>query len=206
MNMSTPISGMTSVPIGNSFDKYGSTNRLERVVMSGFLRCFDAALPGDSPRRVIEVGMGEGVIAARVRARYPGASLVGVDLPDGELREQWGGRHLTGVFGDIERLPFPGAAADLVLAIEVLEHVLDPEAAVAELARVASDRVILSVPLEPLWRAGNVLRGRYVSELGNTPGHVQHWGRRSFVRLVSRHLHVLGVFRPLPWTLVVARV
>lgn len=204
--MRAPTSGPTRVPIGNTFDKYGSTHRLERAMMSSFLRSFDATLPSDSPRRVIEVGMGEGVIAARVRKRYPEASFVGVDLPDAALHGQWRRRHLTGVFGDIERLPFSDGAADLVLAIEVLEHVLDPEAAVAELARVATDRVILSVPLEPLWRAGNLLRGRYVSELGNTPGHVQHWGRRSFVRLVSRHLDVLGVFRPLPWTLVVARV
>lgn len=204
--MTPPPSSSPRVPIGNSFDKYGTTHRLERAMMTSFLRSFDSTLPDESPRRVIEVGMGEGVIAARVRARFPDASLVGVDLWDDELHKQWRRRHLTGVFGDIERLPFPDGAADLVLAIEVLEHIPDPEAAVAELARVATDRIILSVPLEPLWRAGNLLRGRYVSELGNTPGHLQHWSRRSFVRLVSRHLDVLGVFRPLPWTLVVAQV
>jgi SAM-dependent methyltransferase len=192
-------------PTGNSFDKYGSTHPVERAVMARFLHRFDAVLPEQPPRRVLEVGMGDGVIAARVRERYPGTSFVGVDLVDPELVEQWRARNLVGVFADAGRLPFPDGAAELVLAIEVLEHVEDPDAAVAELARVGTDRLVLSVPLEPLWRAGNMLRGRYLAERGNTPGHVQHWSRRGFLRLVSRHVEVLGVFRPLPWTLVVAR-
>lgn len=193
------------VPTGNSFDKYGSTHPIERAMMTGFLRRFDAVLPRQAPRRVLEVGMGEGVIAGRVRDRYPGTSFVGVDLPDDGLRVHWRDRALVGVFADVGRLPFPDGAADLVLAIEVLEHVEDPDAAVAELARVGTGHLVLSVPLEPLWRAGNMVRGRYLADRGNTPGHIQHWSRRGFLRLVSRHAEVLGVFRPLPWTLVVAR-
>jgi SAM-dependent methyltransferase len=192
-------------PTGNAFDKYGSTHPVERLMMAGFLRRLDAVLPRRPPGRVLEVGMGEGIIAGRVRARYPVASIVGVDLADDDLADQWRARGLSGVFADISRLPFPDDAADLVLAIEVLEHVEDPDAALAELARVGAGDLVLSVPLEPLWRAGNMLRGRYLADRGNTPGHVQHWSRRGFLRLVSRHLEVLAVFRPLPWTLVLAR-
>jgi 2-polyprenyl-3-methyl-5-hydroxy-6-metoxy-1,4-benzoquinol methylase len=92
-----------------------------------------------------------------------------------------------------------------VLAIEVLEHVDDPEHALAEIARVARGDVVLSVPREPLWRVLNVARGRYVGRLGNTPGHVQHWSSDAFARLVARHLEVTGTWRPLPWTLLRAR-
>lgn len=202
--MTAPGSGRPA-PTGNSFDKYGSTHPVERAMMAGFLRRFDAVLPRQPPRQVLEVGMGEGMIAGRVRQRYPGASFVGVDLPDDGLRAEWRARALAGVFADVGRLPFADGTADLVLAIEVLEHVEDPDAAVAELARVGTGHLVLSVPLEPLWRAGNMVRGRYLAQRGNTPGHIQHWSRRGFLRLVSRHVEVLGVFRPLPWTLVVAR-
>jgi 2-polyprenyl-3-methyl-5-hydroxy-6-metoxy-1,4-benzoquinol methylase len=92
-----------------------------------------------------------------------------------------------------------------VLAIEVLEHVDDPPAALAEIARVARGDVVLSVPREPLWRLLNMTRGRYLGRLGNTPGHIQHWSSASFERLVSRHLEVTGTWRPLPWTLLRAR-
>src|SRR4051794_13155211 len=106
--------------------------------MGGFMASLDAALPDAQPRSILEVGIGEAEVAERVRARFPDARLVGIDLPDAALAAHWEERGITGLFADITQLPFPDGAFDLVLAIEVLEHVPDPEAAVAELARLAS--------------------------------------------------------------------
>ncbi len=47
-------------------------------------------------------------------------------------------------------------------AIETLEHVREPDAALFEMARVASNHLLVSVPREPLWRATNLARGAYV--------------------------------------------
>ena len=69
----------------------------------------------------------------------------------------------------------------MATAIEVLEHVPDPEATVAEMARVARRWLLVSVPREPLWRGLNMARGAYWRALGNTPGHVNHWSKRAFV-------------------------
>ena len=63
-----------------------------------------------------------------------------------------------------------------MLALEVLEHLEDPAAAVAEMRRVSSRAVALTVPLEPFFRGGNLARGRYVERLGSTPGHLNTWG------------------------------
>ena len=95
---------------------------------------------------------------------------------------------------------------DLVLAIEVLEHVPEPERALREIARVCRGQVVLSVPREPIWRIGNMARGRYLRQLGDTPGHVNHWSAGSFRRLVARHFDVEQVRRPLPWTMIRAAV
>ncbi len=83
-----------------------------------------------------------------------------------------------------DALPFADDEFDLAAAIEVLEHVPDPEPTVAEMARVAKRHLLVSVPHEPLWRMLNVARGAYVRDLGNTPGHVNHWSRRGFVRML----------------------
>jgi ubiquinone/menaquinone biosynthesis C-methylase UbiE len=195
----------TVVPTGNTYDKYASTNPIERRLMAGFFDALDDALPGTPPAAVLEVGVGEGEVSGRLRARYPDASFVGVDLPDDDLASEWAGHDFAGLFGDIARLPFPPDTFDLVLAIEVLEHVPDPDAALAEIARVARDRVVLSVPREPIWRAANMARGKYLGALGNTPGHIQHWSKRGFARLVGERFDVLRVRSPLPWTLVSAR-
>lgn len=194
-----------TIPVGNTYDKYASSNPIERRLMAGFLGRLDESLPSRAPGRVLEVGIGEGEIAARVNDRYPDADLVGMDLPDDELAEHWSARSLSGTFGDIAALPFPDRSFDLVLAIEVLEHVPDPDAALAEVARIARGDVILSVPREPLWRVANLARGKYWRDLGNTPGHIQHWGRRGFADCVARHLDIVSVASPPPWTMVTAR-
>jgi hypothetical protein len=58
------------------------------------------------------------------------------------------------------------------------------------------------VPREPIFRGCNLLAGRYVGALGNTPGHLNHWSARGFVRLVSRVAEVREVSNPFPWTTV----
>ncbi|WP_207642472.1 hypothetical protein, partial [Desulfosporosinus sp. I2] len=68
------------------------------------------------------------------------------------------------------------------------------------------NHIILSVPREPLWRILNLARGKYIPDLGNTPGHIQHWSKKSFLRLVNRYFDVLEVKSPLPWTMVLCRI
>jgi len=196
----------TGVPTGNTYDKYASSNPVERRLMAGFFAALDACLPARAPGSVLEVGIGEGEVSARVLERYPGATVTGVDLPDPALAAEWRERGVVALFGDIARLPFPSGAFDLVLAIEVLEHVPDPAASLAELARVSRRDLVLSVPREPVWRVANMARGKYLSALGNTPGHVQHWSRRGFSRFVASQLAVTTVRSPFPWTMVAARV
>jgi ubiquinone/menaquinone biosynthesis C-methylase UbiE len=99
-------------------------------------------------------------------------------------------------------LPFEDASFDLVVCCEVLEHLEHPGRGLAEAVRVAKKAVLVSTPREPLWRVLNVARGRYLRDLGNTPGHVQHFGRRSLVRLVESRLRVVETRTPVPWTVV----
>jgi ubiquinone/menaquinone biosynthesis C-methylase UbiE len=196
----------TSIPKGNSYDKYASTNPVEQRLMGGFFACLDELLPVRAPDVVLEVGLGEGEVSERVRRRYPDASIMGIDLPDRELATSWKEKGLIGAFADIAQLPFPDGSFDLVLGIEVLEHVPNPDAALREIARVARGSVLLSVPREPIWRVANMVRGRYLADWGNTPGHIQHWSRRSFSSLVHRHLDLVSVKAPFPWTFTGARV
>jgi len=190
-----------ATPTGNTYDKYGSSHPLEQRMMRGFMRALDEMMAGLTPRRILEIGVGEGHVMARVRERFAGVPLVGLDLPDDDLGADWRKQGLPCMFGDATTLPFPDDSFDLVLAIEVLEHVPAPDNALSELSRVCSGTFVASVPFEPIWRAGNVLRGRYVKGLGNTPGHVNHWTRWGFRNFVESRFHVQQVRSPLPWTM-----
>jgi ubiquinone/menaquinone biosynthesis C-methylase UbiE len=188
-------------PIGNHYDKYASTNRIEQRMMHGFLSALDHMLDGLQPTRVLEVGAGEGEILERLATRFPAASVQGIDLPDDDLAAEWTRRGVTAEFGDATAMRFADAEFDLLLAIEVLEHIARPERALREMARVVNGTVVFSVPFEPVWRAGNMARGRYVRQWGNTPGHVNHWNRWSFAKLVGQYFDVHEVASPMPWTM-----
>jgi 2-polyprenyl-3-methyl-5-hydroxy-6-metoxy-1,4-benzoquinol methylase len=199
-----------SVPTGNTFDKYGSANPVVRRLMGRFEATLAELFAPPAPASVLDVGCGEGVLSERWARALGNGPVVGLDLPDPKLRAEWETRrsaNLRFVEGDLaQRLPFADGEFELAAAIEVLEHVPDPELCVAEMARVASGHLLVSVPHEPLWRALNVARGAYLRELGNTPGHVNHWSRRAFVSLLSRHGTVLETRSPFPWTMLLVAV
>ena len=93
---------------------------------------------------------------------------------------------------------------DLIIALEVLEHLENPELAIKELARVTSKYCLVSCPNEPLWRILNVLRFKYLKNLGNTPGHLHHWSKGKFKKLLSEYFEIKKVVAPLPWIIVLA--
>jgi 2-polyprenyl-3-methyl-5-hydroxy-6-metoxy-1,4-benzoquinol methylase len=199
-----------AVPTGNTYDKYGSTNPVVRRLMGRFEGTLDRLFTQASPRSVLDVGCGEGVLTYHWAEQLGEKPIVGIDLPDPKLQAHWQTRRRENLEFrpmDVEDLRFFGDRAfDLAAAIEVLEHVPDPERTLAEMARVAARHLLVSVPREPMWRTLNVARGAYIRELGNTPGHVNHWSKRTFIRTVSRHGTVVEARSPFPWTMLLVRV
>jgi len=203
------VSGVTlsrdGVVTGNTYDKYGSTNPVVRRLMARFDRDLDELLARAQPASVVDVGCGEGVLVQRWAKRLGAhARIVGLDLEEESIQAGWARHREPNLSYEIMRgaeIPFAANEFDLASAIEVLEHVPDPEATLAEMARCARGHLLASVPREPVWRMLNMARGAYVRELGNTPGHINHFSKRSFARLLARHGDVVELRSPFPWTM-----
>ncbi|MDX6723387.1 MAG: hypothetical protein QOD73_1791 [Solirubrobacteraceae bacterium] len=194
---------------GNTYDKYGSTNPVVRRLMATFGRTLDELFERADPQSLLDVGCGEGVLTEKWARRLGDKRVVGIDLDDPQLHAEWVNRTAPNLEYRVmkaENLPFSDDAFDVATAIEVLEHVPDPEHTVAEMARVAERWLLVSVPREPLWRGLNMARGAYLPQLGNTPGHLNHWSKRSFVSLLSRHGEVVEARSPFPWTMLLVRL
>ncbi|MFZ1995985.1 MAG: class I SAM-dependent methyltransferase [Solirubrobacteraceae bacterium] len=206
------MSSGAAVPTGNTYDKYGSTNPVVRRLMAGFERTLDDLFRIAAPATILDVGCGEGVLTEQWADRIdpaPPTRIVGIDLEDPKLGAEWARRrrpNLTFAAMEVEHLAFADGEFELVAATEVLEHVRQPQLALTEMARVASRYLLVSVPHEPWWRMLNMARGAYLRELGNTPGHLNHWTRRSFVNLLGRYGEVTEIRAPFPWTMLLVRV
>src|SRR3954453_18737991 len=156
---------------GNTYDKYGSTNPFVRRLMARFEGTLDELFTQADPPSLLGVGGGEGVLPHQWAQRLgDDKRVVGIDLDDPALHAEWAKRTAPNLDYRVmkaENLPFADGEFDVATAIEVLEHVPDPEHTVAEMARVAQRWLLVSVPREPLWRGLNMARGAYLRDLGN---------------------------------------
>jgi ubiquinone/menaquinone biosynthesis C-methylase UbiE len=202
-------STVEAIPTGNTYDKYGSTNPVVRRLMANFEGTLAQLFAQAAPESVLDVGCGEGVLTHQWATQLGERRIVGIDLDDEKLKAEWATRQRPNLeYRTLaaEHMPFADGEFDMACAIEVLEHVPDPEHTVAEMARVARRHLLVSVPREPLWRMLNMARGAYIADLGNTPGHVNHWSKRSFVRMLAQHGEVVEKRSPFPWTMLLVRL
>jgi SAM-dependent methyltransferase len=127
-------------------------------------------------QRVLDVGCGVGMYTAAFLRETP--HVFGIEVePQRTLEAQERACGVSQAVG--ERLPFPDGAFDVVFSHEVLEHVDDDRACVAEMVRVArrpepaegraGGQIVVFVPnrLYPFETHGVFWRGRY--RFGNIP-------------------------------------
>jgi 2-polyprenyl-6-hydroxyphenyl methylase/3-demethylubiquinone-9 3-methyltransferase len=84
-------------------------------------------------RRVLDLGCGKGRFAARLKGA--GAEVVGLDLSAAMLAGA-SGLGIGRVRGSARRLPFASGSFDAVVAVEVFEHLAEPDGALGEVLRV----------------------------------------------------------------------
>lgn len=200
----------TVQPAGNFYDKYRSRNPIVQWMMSGFMEAFEQLVEESSAGRALEIGCGEGELSIVMARR--GLEVAGCDIAPEAIAEAR--RRIAAAGAEVElwqqRLEdFQNTekhAAPLVVCCEVLEHLDDPELGLEILSDLARPWLLCSVPREPIWRLLNMARAKYLRDLGNTPGHVNHWSRRGFENFVAKRFDIVHTRTPLPWTMLLCRL
>lgn len=184
--------------------KYQSKNKLKHLALDLF---FKALLGLDVEfSEALDAGCGEGFAAMKLLTKFPDANLVGVDLSaQAALDAKNSVPQMPVLIGDVTKLPFLEKQFDLVMSLEVLEHLPEPELAVEAYRRLSRRYILLSVPNEPIFRTLRMLEGSDLLRWGDHPEHVNHWGYFSFARFLRRNgLKVIARRVPFPFTWVIA--
>ena len=183
--------------------KYRSRNPVQRALIRRFVDRLHGLFVAANPvASVLEVGVGEGFISGFLSERFPAVEFSGADVCEQDLarlREKFPRiqTHCLSIYD----LPGVGREFDLVICAEVLEHLDDPQRGLAAVARVARERVIVTVPHEPWFLLSNLARGKNLGRLGNDPEHLQHFGRRKLRRLLEDQLVIDEIVASYPWLL-----
>lgn len=186
--------------------KHESRNPIQRALIHRFESQAIALVKSIHPRTVLDVGCGEGYVLDALSRGGVMAGLTGLDLSEQAVQDA---RARLGARAEIEcrdarELASDGRQFDLVMMLEVLEHIPDPGQMLPILEALTRRHLLLSVPWEPMFRGLNMARGKHVSDFGNDPEHVNHWGRRGFMRFVEQRFRVLAAPIVAPWTMVLA--
>jgi len=192
-------------PETTNHEKFQTGNPVVRKLIDDFFNKIRSRVAAAHANHLLDAGCGEGMTLQRLGDLVP-EEVTGFDInpecvaytkslfPSAEITQE-----------DIYNLPYPTSSFELIICLEVMEHLPDPEAALTSLHRVASDRLIFSVPHEPYFQIGSFLRGKYWRSLGNHPEHVNHWSPASFKALLSRHFKEVEVDTSFPWIIAEVR-
>ncbi len=145
------------------FKRTGGLQRVRKVM--GILR-------GLAPADLLDVGSGRGAFLWPLLEAFAELQVQVAEI-DQQRAEQLEAVSRGGIDrlrvhrADVTDLPFADDAVDVATVLEVLEHLVEPAGAAAELVRVARRFVIASVPSRP----------------DDNPGHIQLFDERSLSAL-----------------------
>ena len=187
--------------------KYNNPNPLHRLSLSRFHAALASELGALAPRSILDFGCGEAfTLDELARLGVAVENYEGVDLRTDALdaaRVRW--PELRFSCADILDTAFDGKRYDVILALEVMEHLYEPARVLKRLVELTEKALVISVPHEPWFQLVNLMRGRDFIRLGNHPEHVQHWNSRTFADFISPYAEVVSVRRSFPFILATAR-
>jgi 2-polyprenyl-3-methyl-5-hydroxy-6-metoxy-1,4-benzoquinol methylase len=187
--------------IAGNLEQKGESTGIGGLLVKKFDDAFLQLVAGIKPGSLADFGCGEGRMSRLVKERSDIPILAydaGRELIQANLRRNDSGIRYQDV--SIYDIDPDEVKVDLIICLEVLEHLETPSKALAKIRDCEPKDIIVSVPNEPLWRFLNMCRFKYISSLGNTPGHINHWSSNGFQRLLRDNgFEVVSKLKPIPW-------
>jgi 2-polyprenyl-3-methyl-5-hydroxy-6-metoxy-1,4-benzoquinol methylase len=187
---------------GNYYDKFSSKNIFVRFVINRYLKTLNECISRKKIDNVLDLGCGEGKIVDIILKKYDIKHLTGIDIDDRLLKDLKNKypKHLKNKYPKHLKNKYPkhtfkkilldkkfnlNRKYDLVLCLEVLEHIKEYKKVLKNISKIRSNKIIISVPNEPFFRLANISRLKYLKSFGNTPGHINNFSFPKFKKIIQ---------------------
>jgi len=189
--------------------KHINKNPLMKLILKKFNNDIIESISLINSKSILDIGCGEGFVTIEVAKKIK-AKIVGIDKEKDAIKFAISNNKLENMeysTGDIFKLDyFKDNSFDLVMSLEVLEHLENYEKAIEIMSKLSKKYLLLSVPNEPWFRMANVLRLKYLKRFGNTPGHVNNWTRKEFRALCMKYGKIIKFKTSGVWNIVLLKI
>lgn len=192
----------------SNYQKYKSKNKLKQIMIKRFQEKLLTILANeDQNTSLLDAGCGEGFISSYIYDQTRIKNITGIDINKDSLAfARSNNKNIKYKKGDIYKLGFKDKEFDIVITLEVLEHLTNPSQALKEIIRVAKNKIIISVPNEPYFSLGNLLSLKNVKRFGNPPDHINRWSKDQFVSFIKKEIedkYQINILTSFPWTIII---
>ena len=198
---------------GEVYEIYHTDNPLLKYLANRFLKRVEYLLNKIEAKKLngIDIGSGEGNMLNILKSNGVIEDIIGIDLDEERISTaQKNYPDINFFVEDIYSLENYDKRFDYIIATEILEHLPKPELALNifnDLVK-SSGYLIISVPHEPYFQIGNLLRGKHWSNRGKTPAHLNFWSKKEFDKvLINNNIEIIKEFTisTFPWLLYLGR-
>jgi ubiquinone/menaquinone biosynthesis C-methylase UbiE len=157
-----------------------------------FIKTILSHLEKTNPDTILDAGCGTGYLTDIIQNTID-ADIVCCDRDPTRLLFAKNWFNLETVLADINYLPFKTSSFDMVIAMEIIEHIPNTDTALSEIGRVSAKNVIITVPNEPFFMLANFLRGKNIRSYGNPPDHIRHFNKKTLKSDLSAYFQKIEI-------------
>jgi ubiquinone/menaquinone biosynthesis C-methylase UbiE len=179
--------------------KYLTKNPIKRYSIKRFLSTILTELNNLNPDSVLDLGGGEGIVARLIHEKLDIKHIDIVDISSTSLNLAGKWTDSQRILADVYNLPFYTKSYDVVICLEVLEHLDNPLRALKEIKRIASSGIIITVPNTMFFRLGNLLSLKNLKNLGEDIDHKKSFNTRKFEKLLQKEFDHIKMFNNVFW-------